>query len=285
MTLRFERDSRRLERERVESAPALVFPLESSVVRLAAGDDEHSLDRARFALVPARIAYRLSAVSPVAPTLTLLIGPAAREAARREYEPDLVDATFTTIVSQVRAFPRTRWVDELAQRYLFEREVCRRHDSAAARFLETELVKEVFFLGREQLQQLTRASALEEPSDLVRRARAWLEQRLFDPVSVAALAKACHASESTLLRAFRRELGVAPSAWVRHRRLDEALLLLESGRYTVSEVAVRVGYAALPAFTVAFHRRFGVAPSRAGQAREGAAVLPPHGAMSRRRKK
>jgi AraC-like DNA-binding protein len=69
------------------------------------------------------------------------------------------------------------------------------------------------------------------------------------------------ASESTLLRAFRRERGRSPSAYAREKKLDAALLLLRSGRYAISEVATRVGYGNLAAFSSAFARRFGSPPS------------------------
>lgn len=94
------------------------------------------------------------------------------------------------------------------------------------------------------------------------------------------IARTCGSSESTLLRAFRRAFGVPPTTYVRNRRLEEALLLLESGRYTVSEVAVRVGYANLSAFTVAFRRRFRTAPSDV-KPRERPVLLP-HGRTPRR---
>jgi AraC-like DNA-binding protein len=82
------------------------------------------------------------------------------------------------------------------------------------------------------------------------------------------------------LRAFKREVGVAPATFVRDRRLDEALLMLESGKYSASEVAVRIGYAGLPAFSAAFSRRFGVAPSRV---RVASPTLPPQGQTETRK--
>ncbi len=278
MQLRHARDAALLDRERTERAPALLFPIGSAVVRLHLQDATHQLDRATFALVPARAPYRVEPVGSLAPLVTLLVEPADRAAARREYAPHFQDATLARIVAEPRVLPRTRWVDELVQRYLFERTVCERDDSPAARFLETELTKELFFLGQEALEDKTRSSAVAEEGDVVARARALLEQHLFEPLSMPALARACHASESTLLRAFRREVGVPPAVFQRSRRLEEALLLLEGGRYGAGEVALRVGYASASAFSVAFQRRFGVPPSQVARARPGADdVLPPHG--------
>ena len=283
MTLRAVRDVRELERERTESAPALVFPLESSIIELVMGGAARRLDRASFALVPARAPYAMSAESTVVSVVVLLVGTEEHRAAKREYEPDFVPAVFDAIVSRPRVLARTRWVDEIVQRYLFERTVCERHDSQAARFLETEITKELFFLGKEQLEEKARASVVEEERDLVRKARAWLESRLFEPLRMAELARHCHASESTLLRAFRQGVGVPPTVYVRNRRLEEALLLLESGRYNVSEVATRVGYGSVSAFTVALGRRFLSSPSEVLP--KTGPRLPPHGKPPERRRR
>lgn len=185
------------------------------------------------------------------------------------------------LVSSARLLPRTRWVDELAQRYLFERKVCFKHDSLAARFLETELTKELYFLGGEQVSGGARTSGVFEGSAPLARARAWIEERLYQRISLAELAEVAHASAATLQRMFLRELGVTPVAYQRGRRLEEAVLLLRAGRYTVGEVAARVGYTSLPAFTAAFRRHFGVLPSSVGAAIAAGDFVPAHGAPLR----
>jgi len=283
MTLAVVRDASLLDRTRARELPSLWFPLESSVVELEVAGEARRVDRASFAVVPARASHRATAQGSVVSLVVFGVGPDARRAARREYEPDFDARAFDAIVSEPRFFPRTRWVDEIVQRYVFERTVCEKHESAAARFLETEIVKEVFFLGKEQLERKTRASVVREDGDLASRARAWLEANLFEDVSAADLARRVGASESTLLRAFRRAFGVAPTMYLRSRRLEEGLLLIESGRYTVSEVAVRVGYGNVSAFTVAFRRRFKTAPSDV-KPKSGARVLPPHGRPPRPRR-
>jgi AraC-like DNA-binding protein len=114
-------------------------------------------------------------------------------------------------------------------------------------------------------------------------ALAWIEEHLFDPFRMDDLVRHCHASESTLLRTFRREIGVSPIAYVRRRRLEQSLQLLESGRYGVTEVATRVGYENPSAFAAAFRQQFGVAPSSARSAVPVDARLPAHGSPPVRR--
>jgi AraC-like DNA-binding protein len=268
---------------RVNQRPCLVFPLDTTVVTIDAADTVARLDRASFAIVPARLPYTLAvpAAGPIA-VVTLVIGESACKAAQRDYAPDLDARRLVEVLASLRVLPRTRWVDELVHRYVFEREVCERPASKAARFLETELTKEVYFLGREQLDQLTRATVLFEGDSVAVRARAWIDEHLFEPFRIDALVEHCHASESTILRAFRKNTGVAPVVYMRRRRLEHALQLLESGRYAVTEVATRVGYDNPSAFAAAFHKQFGVTPSRV---RPTAATLPAHGRPPRRRRR
>ncbi len=278
-----DRDAAALRRPRQAPEPSLVFALDSSTIALAIGRAQHRLDRTVFALVPARTRHRIESQSPAPKVVTLVVSAEARDAAQREYAPHIEADRFDAVVSAPRVLARTRWVDELVQRYVFERVICERHDSMASRFLEIELTKELYFLGDEHRAGKTRAPVVGEGTALVERARAAIEAALFESFSMAALARTCHASESTLLRAFRRELGVTPGSYVRERRLDEALQLLESGRYSVGEIAERVGYNGQAAFAVAFQRKFHVAPSSV-RPRPSEAPLAPHGRPPRRRR-
>jgi AraC-like DNA-binding protein len=95
------------------------------------------------------------------------------------------------------------------------------------------------------------------------KAIAFIEAHLFEEVLMTQIAKASGASESTLLRLFRREFGYAPSRYIQNRRLDEARRLLENGRYSVGQVGFMIGYSSSGAFAKAFRERFGHLPSDA----------------------
>lgn len=282
MDLVIDRDAEATGRARVFAHPVLVAPLETTVAVLRVGGASHRLDRANVALLPRRAAHELELPAIGASiAVTLVIDDGARAAAIRDYAPHVDARRFAEVVAAPRILPRTRWVDELVQRYVFEREVCQHPTSKAARFLEAELAKELYFLGHEQLEQSTRSSVVFEGGTLAARARAWIEEHLFERFEIAALVAHCHASESSVLRAFRKEVGAAPSVYVRRRRLQEALQLLESGRYAVTEVATRVGYENPSAFAAAFREQFGMQPSRA-RAQVSPATLPAHGKPPRR---
>lgn len=284
MPLRVDRDADVLERERVLPRSALVFTQDSTVVTLRTKGASHQLDGSTFAHVPARTAHALELPRGGASVVvTLEIDKPVIADAIKDYAPYIEPQQLREVLGALRCLARTRWLDELVHRYVFERVVCERTTSHAARFLEAELVKEVYFLGLEQIENRTRTSVLYEGESVAMKARAWIEQHLFEPFHGAALARHCGASESTVLRAFRKELGVSPFGYVRRRRLEEALALLESGRYGVTEVAARVGYENPSAFAVAFRQQFGTAPSSKRRVHDPAATLPAHGRPPERR--
>ena len=279
MELRVDRDASSAGTRRF-SAPALLAPLETTVIAL----DGQRIDRATFAVIPANRPHAIELPATGACTLvTLLLDDDVRAAAIADYAPYVLERRFAEVLAAPRVLARTRWVDELVQRYLFERSVCERPASRAARFLEAELAKEVYFLGCEQIEQRTRTSVLHEGEPVAVRARAWIEEHLFEPFTIDALVRHCGASESTVLRAFRKELGVAPIVYLRRRRLEEAMQLLETGRYAVTEVATRVGYENPSAFAAAFRDQFGTPPSAVRPVLDPARTLPAHGRPPQRK--
>jgi AraC-like DNA-binding protein len=243
------------------TGPALVVPVHAGFAEISTGQARYVVDRASWLLLPAGTRASVRAGSPVTHTVVLTVSAGLCEAAVRTYDGEIERARFARYLTAVQLLPRTTWVNELCHRYLFERAVCRKGESLAAKFLEVEIVKEVYFRCHERVTAEDRASMVVTPSALVERAMGLIEEHLFDPEVVRLVAEGCAASASTLLRAFKRELGCGPAAYVRKRRLDESMLLLKARRYRVGEVATLVGYRNFAAFSQAFRARFGVRPS------------------------
>jgi transcriptional regulator GlxA family with amidase domain len=77
---------------------------------------------------------------------------------------------------------------------------------------------------------------------VLEKARRWLERRLDQPWTVAALARHCRTSERTLLRRFSDALGVGPVQYAQQLRVERAKTLLESTRLSLEQIAARCGY-------------------------------------------
>ena len=80
--------------------------------------------------------------------------------------------------------------------------------------------------------------------------------------TIAQLADLAALSRSTFCERFTRTVGTAPMEYLLAWRMEIAKDLLRLGELTATQIAERVGYGSGSAFSVAFQRHVGVAPSR-----------------------
>ena len=106
--------------------------------------------------------------------------------------------------------------------------------------------------------QLAAQTAEREP---LRELQDWIAVNVDADLSVPALARRAHMSERNFARAFRRELGMTPAAYVEAARVEAARIALESGEAPVEGVAHNNGFGTVETMRRAFHRRLGVGPA------------------------
>lgn len=81
-----------------------------------------------------------------------------------------------------------------------------------------------------------------------------------DELSVAGLARLCHASEANFRKLFHKGLGCAPQTYVLKLRLGAAGAMLENSTESILAIAQRAGYGSLSNFNRQFKRQFGLSP-------------------------
>lgn len=129
--------------------------------------------------------------------------------------------------------------------------------------LATAVMHATFGEAREQMARLsarkpsTRANILNR----LELARAHLHDNLHRNVSLSELAEVCGLSAFHLARYFRAALGVPPGRYHRTLRMGVASSLIRADQHSLTEIAELTGYSELSAFSHAFRREFGVAPS------------------------
>lgn len=69
-------------------------------------------------------------------------------------------------------------------------------------------------------------------------------------------------SKSKLYRIVKQFTGKSVKTIICEKRMENAILLLRSGNYTISEIAIKVGYNDISSFSKAFHRVVGEPPSK-----------------------
>ena len=94
------------------------------------------------------------------------------------------------------------------------------------------------------------------------------------PWSVAELAKRTALSRSVFFERFKRAVGLTPMDYLLAWRMALAKTLLRHDSLTLAQIAERVGYGSASAFSMAFSRQTGLAPSRYARARQDGEPAP-----------
>ena len=139
---------------------------------------------------------------------------------------------------------------------LVEEDLGRRTALEVARWL-------VLFVKRPggQSQFSTQLAAQTADREPLRELQDWIAGHLDGDLSIPALAERAHMSERNFARAFRRELGLTPAAYVEIARVEAARMALETTATPVETVARQAGFGTVETMRRAFHRRLGVGPA------------------------
>ncbi|WP_250563134.1 GlxA family transcriptional regulator [Sphaerisporangium fuscum] len=102
---------------------------------------------------------------------------------------------------------------------------------------------------------------LPEPGDAgTAPTRAWMLERLDQPLDLAAQARHARMSVRTFTRRFKEETGLSPARWLTLQRVERARHLLETTDLTVDQVAARSGFGTAVSLRQHLHATVGVAP-------------------------
>ncbi len=95
---------------------------------------------------------------------------------------------------------------------------------------------------------------------LVRRAMAYMHEHYAEPISREDLASRLGMSSDYLTLCFRKEVGMAPIAYLNRYRVNRAKILLSESDKNVTEIALEVGFSDSSYFGRVFRRQVGVTP-------------------------
>jgi AraC-like DNA-binding protein len=130
--------------------------------------------------------------------------------------------------------------------------------------LEQSLMTGVLLAAESNYRSLLDAPGAATSSRVVNEVVALIESHPEAPRTITELAREQGVSVRSLERAFRRDLGATPSAYLRQvrlRRAREVLLASSTDAVTVGQIARRLGFVHPGRFAVQYRRTFGETPS------------------------
>lgn len=104
---------------------------------------------------------------------------------------------------------------------------------------------------------------------------AYISRHFDEPLTLAQMAEVAHLSPYHFIRAFAKQKGCTPYAYLRRVRLGAARFYLRSGDMSVSEASWRCGFSSESAFCKAFRQETGMTPGAWRQAEKTEGAMEP----------
>jgi signal transduction histidine kinase/DNA-binding LacI/PurR family transcriptional regulator/CheY-like chemotaxis protein len=139
------------------------------------------------------------------------------------------------------------------------------HDMERLQQGVTAVLQKGIFSAEEVLSQievtLKHGKRLGSPAQrLVRRAQAYIHDHFDEEFTRGNLANYLGVNERYLTRCFHEEMRITPISYLNRYRIKQAKQLLEEGEYSITEAAMRVGFADSSYFGRVFRQEMGISP-------------------------
>lgn len=99
-----------------------------------------------------------------------------------------------------------------------------------------------------------------EAQRMVRQAMAYIHDHYNEPIQRSSIARYLSINEQYLTRCFNKEIGISPMAYLNRYRIQQSKKLLETGRHTITQVALETGFSSQSYFSRMFQREVGMSP-------------------------
>jgi AraC-like DNA-binding protein len=96
----------------------------------------------------------------------------------------------------------------------------------------------------------------------IREARDIMVERMIDPPTLIELSRLIGLNDFKLKTGFKEMYGTTVFGYLRDKRLERALLLLQQGNLNVNETSCAVGYSNSSYFSEVFREKYGINPGK-----------------------
>ena len=90
---------------------------------------------------------------------------------------------------------------------------------------------------------------------------AYVESKLYEPLTIAEICQQFSLSRSSLQLLFKNAVNQSPKKYISDMKLEKSCQMLRENKYTVSEIALKLGYSSIHYFSNAFNQKYHISPS------------------------
>ena len=89
----------------------------------------------------------------------------------------------------------------------------------------------------------------------------YIEKRIYEPITVSDICQEFSLSRSSMQLLFNNAVNQSPKRYISDLKLEISCRLLRENKYTISEIAQKLGYSSIHYFSNAFHQKYQISPS------------------------
>lgn len=97
--------------------------------------------------------------------------------------------------------------------------------------------------------------------ELLEQILSYIDETIYEPISVGEICQKFSMSRSSLQILFNENLNQTPKKYINELKLEKSRQLISEGRYTISEIALMLGFNSIHYFSRAFTQKYNMAPT------------------------
>ncbi len=98
-------------------------------------------------------------------------------------------------------------------------------------------------------------------AELAEQASSYMLEHMDKKITISEISERMHVSQTQLKNSFRNYYGESVYKYIRSRKMQQAAVQLEEGKFSVLEIAGMYGYENCSKFAAAFRKEYGLSPS------------------------
>lgn len=177
-----------------------------------------------------------------------------------DLEPDM--SHFEFLLNKI--FPYNKTIHSLMKNFVSESSTSVPYmDSLLLCLLQETIIRllQSEFTSEESSKRPVTEARQHYHDELLEKILTYIDNTIYEPISVADVCQNFSMSRSSLQILFNENLNQSPKKYISELKLEKSRQLISEGRYTISEIALMLGFNSIHYFSRAFTQKYNMAPS------------------------
>ena len=177
-----------------------------------------------------------------------------------ELDPDVIH--FSYLLNRI--FPYTKKIHSLMKSFVNESSTFTPYMDSLLLCLFQEII--IRLLQSEYISDIPDKKPVTDArqhyhDELLEQILAYIDETIYEPITVGEICQKFSMSRSSLQILFNENLNQTPKKYVNELKLEKSRQMISEGRYTISEIALMLGFNSIHYFSRAFTQKYNMAPT------------------------